>query len=120
LSLGNVPGTFSVESKMRFFGSFPNSDSSSYMAAALRSGWSALAFTASYLDVWLTNAGNPAGAGDDATMVRAARFTPGRGGVAFPLLASSASYANDAAAQAGGVQIGDAYRNGSAVMIRVA
>lgn len=34
-------------------------------------------------------------------------------------LAGSTSYANDAAAAAGGVQIGALYRNGSAVMVRV-
>jgi hypothetical protein len=34
-------------------------------------------------------------------------------------LAASASYANDAAAAAGGVPIGGFYRNGSIVMVRV-
>lgn len=34
-------------------------------------------------------------------------------------LASSTSYANDAAAQAGGVAIGQLYRNGSVVQVRV-
>ena len=37
----------------------------------------------------------------------------------FPVLQASASYANDAAAAAGGVQIGYLYRNGSVVQIRV-
>lgn len=34
-------------------------------------------------------------------------------------LAASTSYANDAAAQAGGVAIGELYRNGSVVQVRV-
>ena len=34
-------------------------------------------------------------------------------------LATSASYANDAAAEAGGVAVGEYYRNGSAVQIRI-
>jgi hypothetical protein len=40
--------------------------------------------------------------------------------VSMPRLAASTSYANDAAAAAGGVPVGTFYRNGSAVMIRVA
>jgi hypothetical protein len=35
-------------------------------------------------------------------------------------LPTSTSYANDAAAAAGGVLVGELYRNGSAVMVRVA
>lgn len=35
-------------------------------------------------------------------------------------LQNSPSYANDAAAAAGGVQIGEEYRNGSVVQVRVA
>ena len=38
---------------------------------------------------------------------------------ALPALRSSASYASDAAAAAGGVAVGQLYRNGSAVMVRV-
>lgn len=41
-------------------------------------------------------------------------------GIAMPLLRSSTSYANDAAAATGGVPVGQLYRNGSAVMVRVA
>jgi hypothetical protein len=40
-------------------------------------------------------------------------------GIAMPGLHASPSYANDAAAATGGVQIGWAYRNGSQVMIRM-
>lgn len=36
-----------------------------------------------------------------------------------PALAASPSYANDAAAAAGGVSIGGYYRNGSVVQVRV-
>jgi hypothetical protein len=36
-----------------------------------------------------------------------------------PALASSPSYANDAAAAAGGVKVGGYYRNGSVVQVRV-
>lgn len=43
-----------------------------------------------------------------------------RGPVAMPVVSSSTSYANDAAAAAGGVAIGQLYRNGSVVQIRVA
>ncbi len=39
---------------------------------------------------------------------------------AMPWLVPSASYANDAAAQAGGVPIGGLYRQGSVVCVRVA
>jgi hypothetical protein len=35
------------------------------------------------------------------------------------VLASSTSYANDAAAAAGGVKVGQYYRNGSVVQVRV-
>lgn len=42
------------------------------------------------------------------------------GGVSFPTLAASPSYANDAAAAGGGVALHQLYRNGSQVMIRVA
>lgn len=35
-------------------------------------------------------------------------------------LAASTSYADDTAAAAGGVEVGEFYRNGSAVMVRVA
>lgn len=38
---------------------------------------------------------------------------------AYATLAASTSYANDAAASAGGVEIGFPYRNGSAIMVRV-
>lgn len=37
----------------------------------------------------------------------------------FQRLASLPNYANDAAAAAGGVEIGELYRNGSVVMVRV-
>ncbi len=36
-----------------------------------------------------------------------------------PTLASSTSYANDAAAAAGGVPVGGFYRNGSVVQVRI-
>jgi hypothetical protein len=36
-----------------------------------------------------------------------------------PALAASPSYANDAAAAAGGVKVGGYYRNGSVVQVRV-
>jgi len=42
------------------------------------------------------------------------------GAVTMPGLQASASYANDAAAATGGVAVGQLYRNGSTVMIRVA
>jgi len=42
------------------------------------------------------------------------------GGLSLNTLAASTSYASDAAAAAGGVTIGQLYRNGSAVMVRVA
>lgn len=41
------------------------------------------------------------------------------GAVMLPALPGTASYANDAAAATGGVAIGQLYRNGSAVMVRV-
>jgi hypothetical protein len=43
----------------------------------------------------------------------------GLGAVTLPSLKSSASYANDTAAAAGGVAVGQLYRNGSIVQIRV-
>ena len=43
----------------------------------------------------------------------------GQGGLSWPTLRNAASYANDAAAAAGGVPIGVLYRNGSAVQVRV-
>ena len=48
---------------------------------------------------------------------RAAIYT--QGPVQMPNLASGASYANDAAAAVGGVPVGQFYRNGSVVQIRV-
>jgi hypothetical protein len=39
--------------------------------------------------------------------------------MALERLAGSTSYANDAAAAAGGVKVGGFYRSGSAVMVRV-
>ncbi len=39
--------------------------------------------------------------------------------LAAPNLVTSASYANDAAAAAGGVQLGEFYRNGSVVQCRI-
>jgi hypothetical protein len=42
------------------------------------------------------------------------------GAVQMPLLQASASFASDAAAAAGGVAVGQLYRNGSAVQVRVA
>jgi hypothetical protein len=116
LSLSNLSGTFAVESKLRFFGSFPSGDSNNYLAATLRGGFSSFAWGGSYLNVWITNAGN--GAADDANMVRVAGFTPA--GMSLPTLPGSTTYANDAAAAAGGVAVGQLYRNGSAVMVRVA
>jgi hypothetical protein len=44
----------------------------------------------------------------------------GQGGLSWPTLRNAASYANDAAAAAGGVAVSHLYRNGSAVMVRVA
>jgi len=41
------------------------------------------------------------------------------GNISFPVLAASTSYANDSAAASGGVAIGQLYRNGSVVQIRV-
>jgi hypothetical protein len=41
------------------------------------------------------------------------------GAILTPALAASTSYTSDAAAAAGGVAIGQLYRNGSAVMVRV-
>jgi hypothetical protein len=41
-------------------------------------------------------------------------------GISSPFLQGSASYADDAAAATGGVAVGSFYRNGSAIMIRVA
>lgn len=41
-------------------------------------------------------------------------------GVLMPVLQASTSYANDAAAAVGGVVVGQLYRNGSIVMVRVA
>jgi hypothetical protein len=106
-----------LESKIWFHGSFPTGgDTSAYLPASIRSGWSATSWTGGYLDIWLTNvANNPA---NDANMVRVARFTSA--GMLLPQLPGSASYANDAAAATGGVAVGQLYRNGSAVMCRVA
>jgi hypothetical protein len=42
-----------------------------------------------------------------------------RGGMTLPLMPASGSYANDAAAAGGGVAVGEVYRNGSALMVRV-
>jgi len=42
------------------------------------------------------------------------------GRIALSALQASTTYANDAAAAAGGIGVGQLYRNGSAVMIRVA
>lgn len=189
------------EAKIRFFGTFPSGDTTNYLAASIRAGWNSLAWSGSYLDVLLTNAGN-GGAGDDVNMVQAARFdnanglvlagnlgvqggianigtttsngayctltggvaseralqfiagsltrwklvaantvaedfslyrfdnsgnyagTPfsvlrANGGIVMTTLAGSASYASDAAASAGGVIVGQLYRNGSAVQVRV-
>lgn len=50
---------------------------------------------------------------------RAMRFLSS-GAAQMPVLAGSVSYATDAAAAAGGVAVGQLYRNGSAVMVRVA
>jgi len=41
------------------------------------------------------------------------------GNISLPVLAASTSYANDTAAAVGGVAIGQLYRNGSVVQIRV-
>jgi hypothetical protein len=43
----------------------------------------------------------------------------GSGGVTLPGLKASTSYANDAAAATGGVAVGQLYRNGSALQIRI-
>ena len=43
----------------------------------------------------------------------------GSGHLSLPLLPTSASYANDGAAATGGVAVGQFYRNGSQVMVRV-
>ena len=58
---------------------------------------------------------NDAGAfqGNALSLIRAT------GAVLLPALAASTTYANDAAAAAGGVAVGQLYRNGSAVMCRV-
>jgi hypothetical protein len=52
-----------------------------------------------------------AGTADNATLT---------GATLAPTVQASASYANDAAAAIGGVAIGQLYRNGSTLMIRIA
>jgi hypothetical protein len=56
---------------------------------------------------------------DNATLLVAAEFDMVTGRIKFPTLPGSTSYANDAAAAAGGVAVGELYRNGSVVQVRV-
>ena len=70
---GDSTPTFGQQAKIRFFGTFPSGDSTEYLAASIRAGWEAFSWSGSYLDVLLTNTGNP-GSGDDANMLQAARF----------------------------------------------
>lgn len=73
LALFNAGNTNGLESKLRFYGTFPaGGDFGEYLAASLRGGWSATAWDGSYLDVWLTNTGNSNAS--DANMVQVARF----------------------------------------------
>ena len=71
--------------------------------------------------VYFPNAGLVVGGAIDITgsvTFRAGSTTVGT--IASTTLPGSASYANDAAAAAGGVAVGSFYRNGSALMVRVA
>jgi hypothetical protein len=76
LSLRGIGVANSLESKLRFFGTFGTAaDYSQYLAASLRAGWAGTAsWTSSYLNVWLTNANNSAAS--DANMTQVASFTP--------------------------------------------
>lgn len=56
---------------------------------------------------------------DNAVVRTAIAFNMSTGRVSLPNLPGSTSYANDAAAAVGGVAVGELYRNGSAVQVRV-
>jgi len=109
-------GPNAQEGKLRLYGVFPTgSDTGPRLSASIRAGFATTSWTAPYLDFWVANGTNDVAS--DANMLRVARFT--LGAVMFPVLASSTSYASDAAAAAGGVAVGQLYRNASAVMVRV-
>ena len=77
LSLRGLVAANSVESKMRFYGSFGSgADFNQYLTASLRGGFvGAAGWNTSFLDVWLTTQNNSAAS--DSNMTQAARFTSG-------------------------------------------
>jgi hypothetical protein len=84
-----------------------------YNASSIR--WAAGPFTGP-ADDWVLNRYNDAAA-FAGTAIAVSRAS---GAVSLAALAASTSYASDATAAAGGVAIGQLYRNGSIVMVRVA
>jgi hypothetical protein len=84
-----------------------------YNASSIR--WTAGPITGP-ADDWVLNRYNDAA----VFLGTALSISRATGAVSLAALAASTSYASDAAAAAGGVAIGQLYRNGSAVMVRVA
>jgi hypothetical protein len=115
-------GTNNTASGPQSFASGSNSTVAGFNSTSVGNNLSVTSSGCLATGVWNLDNGNyrfQVGAGtSDATRINAISVNSA-GKILMHVLRNSASYSNDSAAAAGGVQLGELYRNGSIVQIRI-